>query len=132
MSPKTDHWLRILFGIPLALLGVAMVVAESYGKVAARQDPSAWLLIAGIAMTFVGGYLINDTLSTKIIDAVLTRLPLVPWTGGRRSYDPPAPGGAAAPVPTPPPVANADPTIRPAVPPAPVAPPAPPLEGEGG
>ena len=128
MSPRTDHWLRIIFGVPMALLGIAMVVAESYGKVAVKQDPSVWLLLAGLAMTFVGGYLINDTLSTKIVDAVITRLPLIPWAGGRRSYDPPAPGGVVPPVPAPPPVANVNPTIPPPAPPAV----APPLDGEGG
>jgi drug/metabolite transporter (DMT)-like permease len=72
---RTRQLWRYITGVPLALLGVAIVVGEALGKVHLHAEPSVWLLAVGCAFAFAGGYLINDTLTTAIADAVLARLP---------------------------------------------------------
>jgi drug/metabolite transporter (DMT)-like permease len=84
---RVQIW-RYVTGIPLALLGIAIVVGEALGKVYLHIEPSVWLLAVGCGFAFAGGYLINDTLTTAITDAVLTRLPQL-----RAPRPPERPGG---------------------------------------
>lgn len=91
---------RLITGVPLALLGVAIVVAEAYGKLHAHEKPDWMLLVIGLLFTFVGGYLINDTLTKRVADAATAAiLRLNPIAGGRRNYDPPADPPADTPEP---------------------------------
>jgi hypothetical protein len=84
MSRAERIW-RIAVGIPLALFGLAIILNEAYARARTHTDPSTTMLAVGAVLLFAGGFLINDTLTKRIVDAALTRLPSVRGASPPRS-----------------------------------------------
>lgn len=94
MSPRSLHLFRRLFGLVLALIGLAALVADLVITFQAWQrlqkiEPLHMgnMAVAGV-MLFVGGWLLNPPDAEAIADAVVKRFPFR-WAGGMRGYDPP-------------------------------------------
>ena len=113
MSGATLHLFRKAFGLTLALVGLAALIADLHvaylGRTAAH---TVNLIVAGL-LIFGGGWLLNPPDAEGIADAIAKRVPVLSslWPGGMRKDDPPPQPG----VPPPPSVSEfaKDPTKPP-------------------
>lgn len=92
MTGKQMHLFRRVFGLVIALVGLAAIAADLVVSFQERRGMHVGHMIVGSVMLFVGGWCLNPPDAEAIADAILKRVPMVAglWPGGMRRNDPPA------------------------------------------
>jgi hypothetical protein len=106
LTTRTLHLFRKAFGLTLALVGLAGLVADLHVAYLGRSAAHATNLVVCALLVFAGGWLLNPPDAEGIADAIAKRVPVLSslWPGGRRRDDPPPQPG----VPPPPSVTERD------------------------
>ena len=99
MSPRSLHLFRRAFGLLLASIGLAALVADLHVAYLARGAAHLLNIVVGSGLVFAGGLLLDLPTAESIADAIAKRIPVVQsmWPGGRRRDDPPPQPGVPPP-----------------------------------
>lgn len=91
MSGPTMHLFRRAFGLVLALVGLAILMADVQVSYTTRQGLHIGHMVMSVLMIFAGGWCLNPPDAEAIADAIAKRVPVIRsiWPGGMRADDPP-------------------------------------------
>ena len=98
--------MRIVLGLILFIVGLAIILADVHVAYVQRDSAHMLNVVLGVVVVFAGGYVMMPTMADAFADSVLKRIPALAslWPGGMRRSDPPAEPG----VPLPPSMTKGD------------------------